>query len=106
MINLRLIMFSSVLGATLATGPFLSAARNDSQDAKNGSKQDNKNGSTTPDNADQAQGQLVFAEHCSRCHNAPEGFSPRVAGTIARHMRVRANLSSKEERAVLQFLNP
>jgi cytochrome c5 len=51
-------------------------------------------------------GQRVFDQNCSRCHNAPEGFSPRIAGTVARHMRVRANLSKEDEQALLRFLNP
>jgi cytochrome c5 len=52
------------------------------------------------------RGQQVFAENCSRCHNAPEGFSPRISGTIARHMRVRANLSNEDYQALRRFLNP
>jgi mono/diheme cytochrome c family protein len=52
------------------------------------------------------RGQQVFAENCSRCHNAPEGFSPRLSGTIARHMRVRANLSNDDYQALRRFLNP
>jgi mono/diheme cytochrome c family protein len=52
------------------------------------------------------RGQQVFAENCSRCHNAPEGFSPRISGTIARHMRVRANLSNDDYQALRRFLNP
>jgi hypothetical protein len=51
-------------------------------------------------------GQRVFAQNCSRCHNAPEGFSSSISGTIVRHMRVRANLSREDERALLRFLNP
>lgn len=54
----------------------------------------------------QAEGQRVFEQNCSRCHNAPEGFSSRISGTIARHMRVRAGLSQHEEQAILRFLNP
>jgi mono/diheme cytochrome c family protein len=52
------------------------------------------------------RGQQVFAENCSRCHNAPEGFSSRISGTIARHMRVRANLSNEDYQALRRFLNP
>jgi cytochrome c5 len=52
------------------------------------------------------RGQQVFAQNCSRCHNAPEGFSSRISGTIARHMRVRASLSDGDYRALLRFLNP
>jgi len=52
------------------------------------------------------EGQRVFEQHCSRCHNAPEGFSPRISGTIVRHMRVRASLNQHEEEALLRFFNP
>jgi cytochrome c5 len=52
------------------------------------------------------RGQQVFNQNCSRCHNAPEGFSPSISGTIARHMRVRANLSDADYKALLRFLNP
>jgi cytochrome c len=51
-------------------------------------------------------GERVFAQNCSRCHAAPEGFSSRISGTIVRHMRVRASLSEKDERALLRYLNP
>ena len=52
------------------------------------------------------RGQQVFDQNCSRCHNPPEGFSPRISGTIALHMRVRANLSDEDYKALLHFLNP
>ncbi|MBB5341435.1 c-type cytochrome [Tunturiibacter gelidoferens] len=51
-------------------------------------------------------GQQVFEQNCSRCHNAPQGFSPRISGTVTKHMRVRAGLSSDDEKAILRFLNP
>lgn len=51
-------------------------------------------------------GQKVFEQNCSRCHSAPEGFSPRISGTIVRHMRVRANLSKEDEQKLLRFFNP
>lgn len=54
----------------------------------------------------QDEGERVFQRQCSRCHNAPEGFSPRISGTLVRHMRVRAPLSEREEKALLHFLNP
>jgi Cytochrome c2 len=59
---------------------------------------------TTKANPD--RGQQVFVQNCSRCHNAPEGFSPRISGTIARHMRVRASLSEADYKALREFLNP
>jgi len=51
-------------------------------------------------------GEQVFLQNCSRCHNTPDGFSPRISGSIVRHMRVRANLSEKDAQAVLRFFNP
>jgi cytochrome c5 len=52
------------------------------------------------------QGQRVFDQNCSRCHNTPDGFSPHVSGTVARHMRVRAQLSEHDYQELLRFLNP
>lgn len=52
------------------------------------------------------QGQKVFEQNCSRCHNAPEGFPPSISGTIATHMRVRAGLSEADYKALLRYLNP
>jgi cytochrome c5 len=51
-------------------------------------------------------GQRVFEQNCSRCHTAPDGFSPRISGTVLRHMRVRASLSRHDEQELLRFMNP
>jgi cytochrome c5 len=60
--------------------------------------------STSQSQAD--EGERIFKQQCSRCHNAPEGFSPRISGTIVRHMRVRASLSRHDEEELLHFFNP
>jgi cytochrome c5 len=52
-----------------------------------------------------SEGERVFQQNCYRCHNAPEGFSPRIAGTIVRHMRVRASLSPHDEQVLLKYFN-
>lgn len=106
MINTRFKIFTAALGVTLASGGFLLAAQNDGQQMKQPSSHSTKVSYTKPVENSQDEGQRVFAENCSRCHNAPQGFSPRIAGTVSRHMRVRANLSAEEERALLRFLNP
>jgi len=51
-------------------------------------------------------GEQKFQQNCSRCHNAPEGFSSRISGTIVQHMRVRASLSERDAREILRYLNP
>jgi len=56
--------------------------------------------------ANQDRGQKVFEQNCARCHNSPEGFSSRISGTVAMHMRVRAGLSDADVKALLRFLNP
>jgi len=48
----------------------------------------------------------VFKQNCTRCHEAPQNFSPQITGTIVRHMRVRASLSAADEKALLHYLNP
>lgn len=62
--------------------------------------------STTASSAASDRGQQVFEQNCSRCHNAPEGFSSSISGTIAMHMRTRANLSEADYKALRRFFNP
>jgi cytochrome c5 len=52
------------------------------------------------------RGEQVFKQNCARCHDAPQSFSPRITGTIVRHMRVRASLNAEDEKALLHYLNP
>jgi cytochrome c5 len=54
----------------------------------------------------QDPGEKAFQANCSRCHSAPEQISPRIAGTVVRHMRVRASLSAKDAQAILRYLAP
>lgn len=54
----------------------------------------------------QDEGQRVFEQNCGRCHTPPDGFPPRISGTIVRHMRVRANLSRHDEEVLLRYFNP
>jgi cytochrome c5 len=51
-------------------------------------------------------GERIFQQQCSRCHSVPESFSPRISGTVVRHMRVRASLSRQDEQDLLRFFNP
>ena len=31
------------------------------------------------------RGQQIFNQNCSRCHSTPDGFSPHISGSIAKH---------------------
>jgi mono/diheme cytochrome c family protein len=61
---------------------------------------------THASNQKQSEGQTIFEQNCARCHTPPDGFSPRISGTIVRHMRVRASLSAHDEQELLRFFNP
>jgi cytochrome c5 len=69
-------------------------------DAKTGTDKKQSTG------ASQDPGEKAFQANCSRCHSAPEQLSPRIAGTVTQHMRVRASLSAKDRQAILQYLAP
>jgi cytochrome c5 len=77
-----------------------------SQDNPSSAKAGKPAAATNPAQQYIDQGDRIFHQQCSRCHNAPEGFSPRISGTIVRHMRVRASLSKQQGEELLRFLNP
>ncbi len=54
----------------------------------------------------QSPGERVFESNCSRCHYAPDQLPHSITGTVIRHMRVRANLSAADEKALLHYLAP
>ena len=74
------------------------------QAGQSAARHDSQAGSQATDQLAE-EGQRVFQQNCSRCHNAPESFPPSITGTILHHMRVRANLSRHQEQALLEFLN-
>lgn len=51
-------------------------------------------------------GAQLWAESCSRCHNAPppERFSDAQWSIVVHHMRSRANLTGEEQRKITEFL--
>jgi len=51
-------------------------------------------------------GEKVFMANCARCHTPPMTLRPSVTGTVVAHMRVRARLSRKDEKLLLQYLAP
>ena len=46
----------------------------------------------------------AYKNNCMRCHSAVPQYSPRMTATIVMHMRVRANMTAEESRAILQYL--
>ena len=46
----------------------------------------------------------AYKAHCSACHTEPRRYSDRATVTIIQHMRVRANLTAAEEKAIIEYL--
>ena len=91
-----------LLAASLAIGASVAVGQPDSppQQSKN------KASAKAVHASSRDRGQQVFEQNCARCHNAPEGFSSSISGTVAMHMRVRAGLSDADYKALRQFLSP
>jgi len=103
---MRRFRFSTALSAGLmafVTVPVLLASNPGAGQEKAPAKQEAKRPVSA---GNQDAGEQKFKQNCSRCHTTPESFSPRISGTILRHMRVRASLSEQDERDILRFLNP
>ena len=51
-------------------------------------------------------GAELWAENCTRCHNArpPEYYSDAQWDAVVHHMRLRANLTGQEARTIAEFL--
>ena len=51
-----------------------------------------------------AEGEQRFRANCGRCHAAPQKFPPRMMATVLRHMRVRATVTSEDQRLILFYM--
>jgi cytochrome c5 len=100
----RLLIYVLGLGALLT--PFLSAQTQPQANQQASAHVDQKVSTKQNSHAPLSEGDRIFAQNCSRCHTAPDGFSPNISGTVVRHMRVRASLSQHDEQELLRFLNP
>jgi mono/diheme cytochrome c family protein len=50
------------------------------------------------------EGEKRFRANCGRCHQAPHKLSPSMMRTAIRHMRVRANITDEDMRAILAYM--
>jgi cytochrome c5 len=95
-----------VLAAAYVSSKAAPQTNNAPQSSAQGTPSTPKKAPSEQGTAHPDEGQRVFDQNCSRCHNAPNGFSTRISGTVVRHMRVRAGLSQHDEQELLRFLNP
>lgn len=93
----------TVLGMCIA-GTAQTQQSKPAQDNQQAAKQQST--ATHANNQKQSEGQRIFEQNCARCHTPPDGFSPRISGTITMHMRVRASLSEHDMQELQRFFNP
>jgi hypothetical protein len=60
----------------------------------------------TPTAEASSEGERLFGIHCGRCHQPPDDIPRAAAGTILKHMRIRASLSRQEEQLILHYIRP
>ena len=76
---------------------------------------DPKSGRTTSTNSSEAiaddsymglSGEELWSNNCLRCHNIrpPTMYSDAQWDVIVHHMRLRANITGQEQRAIVEFL--
>jgi cytochrome c5 len=60
----------------------------------------------TSDSSIQLSGQELWSNNCQRCHNmrSPAMYNHAQWDVIVHHMRVRANITGAEQRAIADFL--
>jgi mono/diheme cytochrome c family protein len=49
-------------------------------------------------------GEAVYKTNCTRCHNTPPSLTERQTRVVVSHMRVRANLTERDAKAVMHYL--
>ena len=49
-------------------------------------------------------GEEAYRTNCTRCHNTPPSLTERQSRVVVSHMRVRANLTERDAKAILRYL--
>jgi cytochrome c553 len=49
-------------------------------------------------------GEEAYRTNCTRCHNTPPSLTERQTRVVVLHMRVRANLTEGDAKAILHYL--
>ena len=91
--------------------PLIVALAGSSWDAIAGSKErseadSNSTSAAKSESSTELSGQELWSMNCQRCHNMrpPTMYSDAQWEVIVHHMRVRANITGAEQRAIADFL--
>jgi hypothetical protein len=63
-------------------------------------------GTVSRDSSMKLRGEELWSNNCTRCHNIrpPTMYSNAQWDVIVHHMRIRANITGQEQRAIVEFL--
>jgi len=63
-------------------------------------------GAISRDSSTELTGEELWSNNCLRCHNIrpPTMYGNAQWDVIVHHMRIRANITGKEQRAIVEFL--
>jgi hypothetical protein len=59
----------------------------------------------TPQPERTPDGEEVYKTNCTCCHNTPPSLTERQTRVVVSHMRVRANLTERDAKAVMHYLS-
>ena len=90
-----------VILVAIALAPFVLAAPSPN---KNHASAEIAVQSNADESTARVEGEKRFRANCSRCHQAPHKFPPRMIVTVERHMRVRALVTEDDMRLILHYL--
>jgi nitrate/TMAO reductase-like tetraheme cytochrome c subunit len=84
--------------------PLIIAVAGSSWDALAGSKE--RSGADSNSKSAELGGEELWSNNCQRCHNIrpPTMYTRAQWDVIVHHMRVRANITGAEQRAIADFL--
>jgi cytochrome c5 len=98
-LNRRVLAVLVVLVAVASWNLFADPKSNGKTDAKS-------NSSASSDSYMGLSGEELWTNNCMRCHNIrpPTMYSNAQWDVIVHHMRLRANITGQEQRAIVEFL--
>lgn len=97
---LTCVLLMLAMAFTLAAGAMAGNNRDDARNTTSATASSGKQDEA----ALRLEGERRFRANCSRCHQAPHRFPPRMMATIIRHMRVRATVTDEDMRLILQYM--
>jgi cytochrome c5 len=102
-VKFRTVKFLALVALAMLVG-LAAAAKTDKKSVPKSAATAGSSGNAAPDDSMQVEGERSFRANCSRCHQYPPKFPPRMMGTIVRHMRVRSMITEEEAHLILHYM--